>query len=66
MNARQYRDAIERLGLNQTTMARLLGIDARTSRRYALGECNVPPHTARVIEFELERTTPNKGRPVRK
>lgn len=65
MDANQYKAAMEKLGLNQTEMAKLLGIDVRTSRRYALGEYNVPAHTARVIEFELERVSTKKGRPVR-
>jgi plasmid maintenance system antidote protein VapI len=64
MDEKQYRAAIERLGLNQTSMAKLLGIDVRTSRRYALGESRVPAHTAFRIEYELEKVS-KPGRPVR-
>ena len=35
MTAAQYRAAIEKLGLSHTAAASLLGVDARTSRRYA-------------------------------
>jgi hypothetical protein len=35
MTAAQYRDALSRLGLTQMAAARLLGIDDRTSRRWA-------------------------------
>ena len=36
MTGKQYQKAIETLGLNQTTAAKVLGINARTSRRYAV------------------------------
>ena len=35
MTPAQYRDALTRLGLTQAAAARLLGIDDRTSRRWA-------------------------------
>ena len=35
MTPAQYRDALTRLGLTQAAVARLLGIDDRTSRRWA-------------------------------
>jgi hypothetical protein len=35
MTAAQYRSALAQLGLTPTAAARLLGIDERTSRRYA-------------------------------
>jgi hypothetical protein len=38
MDADGYREHLEALGLNQVTAAEFLGIDPRTSRRYALGE----------------------------
>jgi hypothetical protein len=68
MNAKQYRDAIEHLGLNQTSAAKLLGIDVRTSRRYALGECPVPPTVQKLLEIMQNGWhVPEKtGRPVRR
>jgi hypothetical protein len=35
MTAAQYRTALAQLGLAPTAAARLLGVDERTSRRYA-------------------------------
>jgi hypothetical protein len=35
MTAAQYRNALAQLGLTPTAAARLLGIDERTSRRWA-------------------------------
>jgi hypothetical protein len=35
MTNRQYRDALARLGLTQAAAVRLIGIDERTSRRWA-------------------------------
>jgi DNA-binding transcriptional regulator YiaG len=35
--ADEYRALIEKLGLSQITAAKLLGVDARTSRRWASG-----------------------------
>jgi transcriptional regulator with XRE-family HTH domain len=43
MTADEYRTAIEALGLSQIEAARLLGVDARTSRRWASGEREAPP-----------------------
>jgi Bacterial regulatory protein, Fis family len=37
MNAQEYRDALEQLGWSQVEAARLMGINPRTSRWYALG-----------------------------
>ena len=42
MNAKQYREAIAELGLNQVSAARFLHINPRTSRRLASGESKVP------------------------
>jgi DNA-binding transcriptional regulator YiaG len=38
MNGREYRAALKALGLSQVAAARLLAVDERTSRRWALGE----------------------------
>lgn len=42
MTKDEYRAALERLALTQGEVARLLGTDARTGRRWALGEVAVP------------------------
>jgi hypothetical protein len=48
MTKDQYRDAIGRLGLNQVSAAKFLGISIRTSHGYANGE-TIP----RAIELLL-------------
>jgi DNA-binding transcriptional regulator YiaG len=51
MTPNEYREAIERLGLSQIAAARLLGVDARTSRRWASGERDVPPPAVRFLRY---------------
>lgn len=51
MTADQYRSAIETLGLSQLAAARLLGVDERTSRRWANGERDVPEPAARFLRY---------------
>jgi DNA-binding transcriptional regulator YiaG len=47
----EFRDTIERLGLSQIAAARLLGVDARTSRRWASGERDIPPPVVRFLRY---------------
>ena len=49
MTPATYRANLARLGLSQVGAARFLGIDARTSRRYASGERPIPPPVARLL-----------------
>lgn len=42
VTADEYRAAIERLGLSQVRAGALLGVDPRTSRRYAAGDFAIP------------------------
>jgi DNA-binding transcriptional regulator YiaG len=51
MTPDEYRQAIEQLGLSQVAAARLLGVDARTSRRWASGERDIPPHAVRFLRY---------------
>jgi DNA-binding transcriptional regulator YiaG len=51
MTPDQYRTAIEKLGLSQTSAAKLLGVDERTSRRWANGERDVPAPAARFLRY---------------
>jgi transcriptional regulator with XRE-family HTH domain len=53
MTATQFREALERLGLSQIGAARLFGADARTARRWALGEVGVPPTVAILLRLML-------------
>lgn len=47
----QYRSTIASLGLSQAGAARLLGVDARTSRRWA--QSGAPEPVARFLRFLL-------------
>lgn len=51
MTPDEYRDAIARLDLSQVAAARLLGVDERTSRRWATGEREVPPPAVRFLRY---------------
>lgn len=51
MTPDEYRDAIAQLGLSQVAAARLLGVDERTSRRWATGERDVPGPAERFLNY---------------
>jgi DNA-binding transcriptional regulator YiaG len=47
----EYRKTIDKLGLTQGGAARLLGVDERTSRRWANGERDIPPPAQRFLRY---------------
>jgi hypothetical protein len=47
----EYRAAIAALGLSQGGAARLLGVDQRTSARWALAEREIPEPVSRFLRF---------------
>lgn len=51
MTSDQYREALAALELTQGGGARLLGVDERTSRRWANGERDVPEPAARFLRY---------------
>ena len=51
MTSGEYRDTIARLDLSQVAAARLLGVDERTSRRWAIGERPVPGPAVRFLQY---------------
>lgn len=55
MTKKEYRDALSALSLSQQEVGRLLGVDARTSRRWATGETEVPGPVEVHIRLWLER-----------
>ncbi len=57
MTAEEYRDAIAALGLTQVGASILLGVDERTSRRWASGERVIPPPAARFLRYLLATGT---------
>jgi hypothetical protein len=54
LTAKQYRAALDRLGLSQQEAARLFGADPRTSRRWALDEAPVPETVAMILRYMLK------------
>jgi len=55
MNAKQYRDALEKLDLTQSAAGRMFGVDSRTSRRWALGGAKIPPLVAMLLELMVDK-----------
>ena len=55
MTGKQYRAALDRLGLTQAQAARLLQVNPRTSRKWALSERPIPGIAAEFLTY-LEQT----------
>lgn len=55
MTSDQYRAAMAALELSHTAAARLLGVEDRTSRRWADGTRDVFPTAARFLRFLIVR-----------
>lgn len=53
MNADEYRSALEQLGMTQSSAARLFWVNARTGRRWALGEQPVPRAVAIALKLMI-------------
>lgn len=51
MRAADYRKAMDTLGLSQVDGAKLLGVDERTSRRWANDEREIPAPVARFLRY---------------
>lgn len=51
MTSRQFRAIIAKVGLTQLQTAAILGVAPRTARRWALGEVNIPPPTAKLLRL---------------
>lgn len=51
MKPDEYHAALEKLGLSQIAAAKLLGVDERTSRRWASGERDVPGPAIRFLRY---------------
>ncbi len=49
MTHTEYRAALARLGLTQTGAASLIGVDARTTRRWASGATDIPLTVERLL-----------------
>lgn len=53
MKASQYRAAEKHFGLEKQEFASLLGVDARTARRWSTGERAIPRPIARLVIMML-------------
>jgi hypothetical protein len=53
MTRSHYLDAMEELGLDHHGMAKLLGVDVRTSRRYLDGSRRVPGAAVNFLTYIL-------------
>lgn len=53
MTPRQYRDALERLGLTHEEITRILGISRRTSYNWAAGDAPMPLSAVYVLRYWL-------------
>lgn len=51
MTANQFRDAIKKLGLSQRKAGDFLGVDERSSRRWACDEADVPESVAKLLRL---------------
>ena len=51
MTAEEYRNMIAALGLTQVEASVLLGVDERTSRRWASDEREIPAPVARFLRY---------------
>ena len=60
MTPDEYREALARLGLSQVAAARLLGVDERTSRRWAGGERDVPAPAVRFLQYLIATRKPGE------
>jgi len=49
MTADQFRSSLDRLGLSQLGAARMLGVNDRTVRRWALNERSIPDDVADTL-----------------
>lgn len=58
MTANEYRAALKKLERSQRAMAKDLGIDERTSRRYA--ESGAPEPIARLLAMYLKHGIPKE------
>ena len=54
MTTKQYRRALEKLGLSQSAAARYLGVTARASQNWALGFSAVHPCADRLLRLLLD------------
>ena len=59
MNASEYAEALEALGLNTASAGRFLGVSTRTSHRYLNDEAEIPEAQALLLRtFIAKRITP--------
>lgn len=55
MTADEFRDGLELIGYTQTRFARLVGVNGRTCRRWALDDGDIPGSVAILLRLMLAR-----------
>ena len=55
MTAKQYRAALDKIGLTQLAVGELFSVGARTSRRWALDEARIPGPVAILLRLLLKK-----------
>ena len=55
MTAEEYRESIKKLHLSQVGAAKFLGVHQRTSRRWALGEAEIPKAVELVLSLMVKQ-----------
>jgi DNA-binding transcriptional regulator YiaG len=64
MTADEYRRVIEALDLSQVKAGKFLGVDARTSRKWALSERPIATAAATLLRYMVRhKLTPDEVRP---
>jgi hypothetical protein len=53
MNHEEYRTALDALGMTQVSSAKFFGVNPRTSRHWALGECSVPHSVSKFLNLMI-------------
>lgn len=54
MTPNQYRAAIEKIGLSQRSAGTFLGVDERSSRRWASGEAEIPEAVGKLLRLMVK------------
>jgi transcriptional regulator with XRE-family HTH domain len=60
MTSHRFRTVLSKLNLTQVQAAHVLGVTARTARRYALGEVRVPNPVAKLLILMLDGVIDSK------
>jgi DNA-binding transcriptional regulator YiaG len=60
MNTKKFNAALKKIGSTQTGFASIINVNARTVRRWALGEAEVPTAVAMLLNLMLDTNSTAK------